>query len=133
MNWNNSPLILFHGTDLPSAQAILTQGIRLSFCRPGTDFGRGFYGTTLLHQAKNWANRRCLTLQAAGVPNAIAAVMRFSVSRNALANLEALSFVTDGPQVSTSDFWKFVWHCRMQIGPHRPRYRRRDYDVETTT
>lgn len=51
----NDDLILYHGTDDKSAREIIAHGIDLSLCSPLTDFGRGFYTTTNLEQAKNWA------------------------------------------------------------------------------
>jgi hypothetical protein len=65
MGWSNGPLVLYHGCDDTSAQSIMTpaspnrHGIHLAYSRPLADFGRGFYTTTYLHQAKNWANVRC--------------------------------------------------------------------------
>ena len=46
---------LYHGTSLVSAQAIVANGIDPSRGHPYTDFGRGFYVTTNLAQAKAWA------------------------------------------------------------------------------
>ena len=63
MVWNNNRyLTLYHGTDLASANKIINSQINLNFCKPLTDFGQGFYTTTYLHQAKNWANIRVLRL-----------------------------------------------------------------------
>jgi hypothetical protein len=63
MVWNNRRyLTLYHGTDLTSATNICSNSIQLNFCKPITDFGQGFYTTTYLHQAKNWANIRVLRL-----------------------------------------------------------------------
>lgn len=45
----------YHGTSLAAAQAIAANGIDLSKSSPYTDFGRGFYVTTNLTQAVEWA------------------------------------------------------------------------------
>lgn len=46
---------VFHGTNLFSAKLIKHYGVLLHAQRELTDFGRGFYVTTNLHQAKEWA------------------------------------------------------------------------------
>jgi len=50
-------LDLYHGTWGAAAQSIVSQGINLSLGNPETDFGRGFYVTTLRTQAEEWARR----------------------------------------------------------------------------
>ncbi|MDE7360047.1 MAG: DUF3990 domain-containing protein [Lachnospiraceae bacterium] len=44
-------MILYHGTNLD------IQSINLALCRPYKDFGKGFYTTELLEQARKMANR----------------------------------------------------------------------------
>lgn len=120
MTWNNDPLVLYHGCDDQSAGGITTpvgnrpHGINIGFSKPLTDFGRGFYTTTSVHQAKNWANARCRGLRARGA-NPLATILQFAVDRNALASKELLTFVIEG-----QDFWDFVSHCRLGVGLHRP-------------
>lgn len=48
--------IAYHGTNLFSANIILRYGITLQAQRRLTDFGKGFYVTPHLRQAKQWAN-----------------------------------------------------------------------------
>ena len=122
MTWSNDPLVLYHGCDDTSAASITTpagnrpHGINVSHSRPLTDFGRGFYTTTSLHQAKNWANIRCKRLNGApGQANALATILQFNVDRDALSKKELLTFVIEG-----QDFWDFVSYCRLGSGPHRP-------------
>lgn len=122
MPWTNSPLVLYHGCDDVSATSIQIpvspnrHGIHLAYSRPLADFGQGFYTTTYLHQAKNWANVRCQRLHSANPsqPFPLATVLRFEVDRNLLAQLQALTFVVDN-----TDYWDFVQHCRQGRGPHR--------------
>jgi len=110
--WSNPPLTLYHGTHGAAVGATpgLSRGTRLSafvpslsFCRPKRDFGLGFYTTTKLHQAKEWASERTRRAPA----GAVAVVVGFDVSRDALAGLESLVHVTQ-----SADFWGFVRHCR---------------------
>jgi hypothetical protein len=121
MTWNNGPLVLYHGCDDVSAQSIMTpvspnrHGIHLAYSRPLADFGRGFYTTTYLHQAKNWANVRCQRLRSATPSRSVlATVIKFEVDRSQLAQLQTLTFVVDNP-----DYWDFVQHCRQGKGLHR--------------
>lgn len=55
-----TPLIVYHGTNLFSAKVIQQYGIGLSVQRPLTDYGRGFYVTLHRKQAKDWARVRAL-------------------------------------------------------------------------
>lgn len=123
MPWSNAPLVVFHGCDHLSAAAIGTvtppfaHGINLSVGAKLTDFGRGFYTTTHLKQAKSWANVRCQALnQCRGVPVG-PSVLRFELDRNLLAHLEAACFVTEA---TNTDFWDLVNYCRSGYSPHRP-------------
>ena len=96
-------------------------GIDLAYSAPLTDFGRGFYTTTYLDQAKNWANDRCLKIRNAlrGLLQppklVLATVLRFEVDRNEIAKLQWLSFVREN-----QDYWDFVQYCRQGRGSHRP-------------
>lgn len=125
MPWQNGPLVLYHGTDVKSANDILQNGIQWNLCKTLTDFGQGFYLTTYLHQAKNWANVRCRLLQkqASPSPLPVAAVIRFEISREELALPEVLVFVTEG---ANPDYWDLVSHCR-QGGSGRHLLRKTEY------
>lgn len=50
--------IVYHGTNLFAANIIQYKGIRLEAQRQLTDFGKGFYVTSNLSQAKKWAQIR---------------------------------------------------------------------------
>jgi uncharacterized protein DUF3990 len=116
--WLNQDLYVYHGTDSHSvgASSVATGGtlpfaVKLALCRPNTDFGQGFYVTTHLHQAEQWANQRVTSLPSTSL---FAVVFRFQVDRDWLASLDALSFVRP-----TNDFWDLVVDCRLGFPPHQ--------------
>lgn len=111
MAWTNADLVVFHGTDLGSLQR-LQGGIALALCSPLTDFGQGFYTTTNVHQARQWANQRVRRLQGRPGPGPVALVVEYRIDRNALAGLRHLAFVTEG-----QDFFDLVTFCRGQGAP----------------
>ncbi len=117
MAWNNGPLVLYHGCDDVSAANINKNGVQLTKCKRLADFGHGFYTTTNLGQAKNWANRNCQLLLRSGKA-AVATVIRFDVDRDKLANLDFLGFVSEN---SNPDFWNFVRTCRQSQPPRQHR------------
>lgn len=51
----NDTEILYHGTDLKSAQEIASGNILLSKCKESSDFGRGFYLTNSYEKVAGWA------------------------------------------------------------------------------
>lgn len=109
---NNKELNLYHGTDLNSAEKILKNSINLQYCRKLTDFGQGFYTTTYLHQAKNWANLRCLRLsRKKNLSRPVAAILGLKISYNLLSTLKTLCFVTEGSS-NQSDYWDLIRNCR---------------------
>src|SRR5262245_44114398 len=114
MTWMNGPLTLYHGCDLASANAIMDPNhptkhrIMLNLCKRRTDFGQGFYTTTNLHQAKNWANLRCKRLGANVSTVPVASILQFSVDRDSLAGMKSLCFVTDGINPGSSDYWDMI-------------------------
>ena len=131
MAWTNRPLVLYHGTTNIAASAISTpsdsrpHSIDLTLCNPKADFGQGFYLTTVLTQAEDWADRQFRYLRKKNKELALAVVLRFEVDRNHLASLLSLCFVTDGPN---PDYRDFVEYCRNQAGSHLL-YGDRDYDI----
>jgi hypothetical protein len=132
--WNNDKLTLYHGTDTlslalnPNMPYSFTVGqvipftVDLSLCRPATDFGQGFYVTTSLHQAKEWANAK----QGRVAGGSLAVVLRFDVDRNWLAGQDTLVFVR-----GVQDYWDFVAHCRGGLAVHNryPHHPGSAYDV----
>lgn len=117
--WSNQPIVLYHGTWSSAASSIATR-ILLSRSHRLTDFGRGFYTTTLWTQAVTWAYGRVAIT--GGQP----AVVWFEVSRDKLASLDTLSFVRG--DFSAEDFWSLVFHCRTGKSGHR-RPQKTWYDV----
>jgi len=101
MSWLNQDLILFHGTDSVSADLIRRGGIRLEKGRPARDFGKGFYTTTSLQQANDWA------IKTSGRKSGTPEVLRFRAPRTDIAKLSTLAFVRLSPELV-----RFVSHCR---------------------
>ena len=132
--WTNGPLVLYHGCDDASEGSITASilsmppnGIDLAKCSLLTDFGQGFYTTTSLHEAKNWANQRCRVLFATSGTMPRATVIRFEVDRDMLAQLDFLGFVTEN---ANSDFWNLVRECRSFVPPSQHRRKAgTNYDV----
>jgi hypothetical protein len=118
MAWINGPLTVYHGTDNRSAFGIFNYGINPNYFVPQADFGAGFYVTTSLHQAKNFANERTRTK---GTPHA--EVVVFELDRSAMEKLKHLTFVVD-----TSDYHDLVDFCWTGGTNHGP-YRINSYDV----
>lgn len=133
MGWINDEMVLYHGCSDQSLFPINQKGIvvdggphhispTVGALRP--DFGPGFYTTTWLHQAKNWANIRVSKLQARH-PAVKAVVLSMRVERNRFANLQSLVFPSD-----RDNFYKFVAYCRGGGTPHADlAYRSSPYDV----
>jgi uncharacterized protein DUF3990 len=101
--WRDQSIELYHGTTDLFVHRILhkvdeTQG---GHCK---DFGRGFYTTTRLDKADEWANLKAQKI------GGVAAIVRFEVSRDDLAKLESLFFVRG--ERNADDFWSFVQYCR---------------------
>ncbi len=109
-HWTNQFLTLYHGTLEIHVQSILN-GVDVNRGRPYTDFGRGFYTTTVERQARTWASQLSQQKRATQP-----AVIRFDVDRDALAQLDCLCFVRGS--FDFDDFWSFVFHCRMKGGNH---------------
>lgn len=79
MLWTNGSLTLYHGTDDRSASMIIKSRINLGLSNPLTDFGKGFYTTTSLHQATNWANNSYRRIPARLRSSNSAAILQFDV------------------------------------------------------
>lgn len=108
--------MLYHGTVEAYAAAILRDGVDLSRCSPLTDFGRGFYSTSNLEQAENWATVRARAIRSSGKV-AHASVIEMTVDRKWLGTLSGLFFVRSSREVGFSDFVRF---CRLGGAPHCP-------------
>jgi hypothetical protein len=120
-SWSNQDIVLYHGTVDVFAPAILTQ-ISVSMGRSSTDFGPGFYATTLLRQAHTWAAQL-----ASSKPGTAPAVIEVTVSRNRMAGLETLAFVRC--DFDADDYWSFVHYCRKGAVDHGRPDPHRFYDL----
>jgi hypothetical protein len=122
--WNNDNVVLFHGCSEESlhpanprgiAVSGLPHNIDLTACAKRTEFGRGFYTTTWIEQAKEWANRQTKKLKARSAGRSLrkAIVLGLSVDRDKLAALDSLVFTNED-----CGFWPFVTYCRSGSIPH---------------
>ena len=96
---------LWHGC-MEADRPRIEKGIDLNKCRPSTDFGRGFYMTTLESQSQYWSWLRRETLHRRDRP----IVLRFRIPRSTMGSLVSLSFVR--ADYDSEDFWSLVQHCR---------------------
>src|SRR5437868_1542573 len=83
--WSNGPLVLYHGTVAAHAASIQALGVNPLKGRLGTDFGPGFYTTTVERQAKSWAFFAAAAGKVSGPGGTTGAVVRLEVDRDALA------------------------------------------------
>lgn len=120
-------LVLWHGCTRGAKDSIEAHGIDLSKCAVNTDFGRGFYTTTLERQARLWAWRQAALgeQRRPGAPGNSPVVLRFRVRRytrvprtgpldDGLDQLAAVAFVRGDNDAE--DFWALVQHCRRSAG-----------------
>lgn len=119
--WVNQDVVLYHGTLKGHVQSILA-GVNVALGRRHTDFGRGFYTTTVEQQARSWAWQ--LSQQIIG---SAPAVIRFDVSRDELARLDFLFFIRGS--FDAEDYWSFVHHCRSVALHHGRKPRKVWYDL----
>jgi len=103
--WTNQDVVVYHGTIDTYVGALTSGAVRVASGRTGTDFGPGFYTTTLLRQAHMWAAQI-----AAAKPGTAAAVVQYTLKREDLAGLETLAFVRG--DFDAEDFWSFIHYCR---------------------
>jgi len=103
--WSNQEIVVYHGTVDTFAAVILSGPIRISLGKPNTDFGPGFYTTTLQRQAQMWAAQISATR-----PGTSPAVIEITIKRKTLAALESLAFVRG--DFDADDYWSLVHHCR---------------------
>lgn len=112
-------LVLWHGcTAFDKNNIERPGGIDLKYCAVNTDFGRGFYTTTLERQARHWAWDRFFDWQRK-YPSKTGnqpVVLRFRVPRygsSGLDRLLSLAFVRGA--YGNEDYWSLVQHCRQSI------------------
>jgi hypothetical protein len=84
-----------------------SNGIDLSLGDPNKDFGQGFYVTTVLHQAEQWANQKVRKLPTH--VNDDAAVLTFDMDRDIAGGCgDHLAFV-----IADAAFYDFVLYNRL--------------------
>jgi hypothetical protein len=103
--WSNQDIVVYHGTVDTFAAAIVSGPINVGIGKPNTDFGPGFYTTTLKRQAQMWAAQISATR-----PSTNPAVIEITVNRSSLAGLDALAFVRG--DFGADDYWSLIHHCR---------------------
>src|SRR5947209_6134213 len=119
--WTNQDLVLYHGT-IDQFEASILARIRVSRGKQFRDFGRGFYTTTNLWQARSWAWQTSQDYS-----GSIPRVIQLTLGRDALARLDTLWFVRCASDAE--DYWSFVHRCR-SLGTHHGRALKRGwYDM----
>jgi hypothetical protein len=103
--WLNQDIIVYHGTVDKFAGAIVSGPILVGLGKPCTDFGPGFYTTTLKRQAQMWAAQISATR-----PGTSPAVIEITILRASLASLESIAFVRG--DFDADDYWSLIHHCR---------------------
>src|ERR1700674_4795453 len=102
--WANQDLVLYHGTsDLYHASILAA--VNVARGRSHTDFGRGFYTTTYLAQARNWAWFASLRH-----PGSQPIIIQFRIRRDDVAGLQTVWFVRGNHDAN--DYWSLVNSCR---------------------
>src|SRR5438477_9697881 len=95
--WSTTPACsryfeLWHGC-LKSDLKSIRNGIDPTKCDLATDFGRGFYTTTVRRQARMWAWKRFLDLRPRRRKHEAPIILCFRVPLDRLARLDILFFV----------------------------------------
>lgn len=125
MPWRNTSLRLYHGTILPYAATIaahgsgVLNGISLAPCKRRRDFGKGFYTTRILSQARRFAEYKYRFAlhdhQTNGsIDPQAAAVVEFTINLDAISDLKTLAFVQ-----GAADWRSFVNYCRSTGKSHK--------------
>jgi hypothetical protein len=120
--WSNQDLVVYHGTVDTFAAAIVAGPIRVGLGKPNTDFGPGFYTTTLKRQAQTWAAQISATRFGTSP-----AVIEITINRLSLAALEAVAFVRG--DFDAEDYWSLIHHCRKGALDHSRPLPKQYYDV----
>jgi hypothetical protein len=105
VSWTNQDIVLYHGTIDSVWTYPAIDKIQVASKRTRMDFGRGFYTTTSLSQARSWA-----WTQSQKKSKSIPLVLEFSIERDVLAKLDSVWFVRG--DFSAEDYWILVCHCR---------------------
>jgi hypothetical protein len=116
--WENKDLYLYHGT-LDLHVKSIRKGVNVERGALGRDFGRGFYTTTQLTQARSWAWQVAQDYndsRRGSDPMAAPVVVSFRVNRDDLSRLDCLAFVRG--DYEADDYWSLVHHCRLRRPGH---------------
>ncbi len=126
--WNNRDIVLYHGTIQKHADSIL-KGIDIQQSRVKTDFGQGFYVTTLKRQAEGWASKahERVRLRFRQNEENKPVLVKYEIPRDDLAPLESLWFVRGA--FDADDYWSLVFHCRQGKPGHARFNRGGRYDI----
>lgn len=115
-------VILWHGCVTDDKNEIeangASPGIEPTKGRPNTDFGRGFYTTTIERQARHWAWTRFYDPKFNRATGIQPVVLRFRVERHQLAKLKIIAF--GAGDYDNRDFWSLVQHCRLSTPLNDP-------------
>jgi len=103
--WLNQDIIVYHGTVDTFAAAIVSGPVLVGLGKPNTDFGPGFYTTTLKRQAQMWAAQTLATRLGTSP-----AVIEMTIVRLSLASLETIASVRG--DFDADDYWSLIHHCR---------------------
>ena len=120
--WSNQDLVVYHGTVDTFAAAIVAGPIRVGLGKPNTDFGPGFYTTTLKRQAQTWAAQISATRFGTSP-----AVIEITINRLSLATLDTVAFVRG--DFDADDYWSLIHHCRKGALDHSRPLPKQYYDV----
>jgi hypothetical protein len=104
-------LTLWHGCTSRDAATIQAHGIDLTRCRADSDFGQGFYLTSIRRQARHWAWFRYFGMTPQQQQGNTAQLLRFRFPRVDFTGLKTLCFVLG--DYNNLDFWSLVQHCRI--------------------
>ena len=105
--------MLYHGTLQKYANDITTNGVNLGKTNAVSDFGQGFYTTTIKTQAEAWAAQaqaRISDDRIRQLEDNKPVIIRYEVNREELGNLSTLVFLRG--DFTDEDFWSFIFHCR---------------------
>jgi len=122
LSWSNQDIFVYHGTVDTYVHALTSRGVSVSAGKRNTDFGPGFYTTTRLRQAENWAKQLSRY-----TPGTRPAVIEFTIPRESLGLLTTLAFVRGHD--SADDLWSLILHCRNGGAHHRRKEGGGFYDV----
>jgi hypothetical protein len=116
---------LWHGCTTLDLASIVSHGIDLRKCQVDTDFGQGFYLTSIRRQARHWAWLRYFDLKPRVQRTERPVMLRFELLREALGRLASISFVSGAYE--NDGYWSLVQHCR--LSPPYPNHHRHEYSA----